>query len=89
MPGVALLMETSASCSADQQRHSQWNIKIIISKNEKKEIMLVEGRGSTINSCDCSKGTISADWNFSDATVVTTDIPSKGKMSLFVAHSEA
>ena len=35
MPGAALPMETSASCSADQQRRSQWNIKIIISGNEK------------------------------------------------------
>lgn len=85
MPGAALPMETSASCSADQQRHSQWNIKIIISQNEKNRA-LEAGNGSAINSSDCSEGTISPDWNILDAAVVLTDLLSAGKTSLFTVE---
>lgn len=39
------LMETSASCSADQQRLSQWNIKMTLSEKKRKQM---EGNGGAI-----------------------------------------
>lgn len=39
------LMETSASCSVDQQRLSQWNIKMTLSEKKRRQM---EGNGGTI-----------------------------------------
>lgn len=40
------LMETSASCSADQQRLSQWNIKMTLSEKKRQQM---EGNGGAIS----------------------------------------